>query len=184
LVKKEKNDMDKELLNKLDKQFGLSNVRQQRANLAFVSVDKEKVLPLATHLKTSEGYVHMVLLTAVDWKEEGEFQLTYILNHPGRKHDLGIRTRIDRDKAEMESIHHLWKQAATYQRELKEMFGITFPGSPGLDEAFFLEGWDNMPPMRREFDTKQYSEDTYFSRPGRATKDPASHMKDKLYPDE
>jgi NADH-quinone oxidoreductase subunit C len=47
-----------------------------------------------------------------------------------------------------------------------------------------LEGWDDIPPMRREFDTKKYSEETYFPRPGRETKDPAEHMKKKLYPDE
>jgi NADH-quinone oxidoreductase subunit C len=38
--------------------------------------------------------------------------------------------------------------------------------------------------MRREFDTKKYSEETYFPRPGRKTNDPAEHMKKKLYPDE
>ncbi|MBN2781385.1 MAG: NADH-quinone oxidoreductase subunit C, partial [Candidatus Marinimicrobia bacterium] len=81
-------------------------------------------------------------------------------------------------------IHHLWKQAATYQRELKEMFGIDFPGSPRIDEPFILEGWQDIPPYRRDFDTKKYSEETYFPRPGRTTHDPADYMKQKLYPEE
>ncbi|WP_416208189.1 NADH-quinone oxidoreductase subunit C [Halomonas sp.] len=34
------------------------------------------------------------------------------------------------------------------QRELKEMFGIDFPGSPRVDEPFVLESWDDIPPMR------------------------------------
>jgi NADH-quinone oxidoreductase subunit C len=73
---------------------------------------------------------------------------------------------------------------ATYQRELKEMFGIDFQGSPRVNEAFILEGWDNIPPMRRDFDTKKYSEETYFPREGRGTNDPSEYMKQKLYPNE
>ncbi|HUX52087.1 MAG TPA: NADH-quinone oxidoreductase subunit C [Spirochaetia bacterium] len=85
---------------------------------------------------------------------------------------------------EMESIHHLWAQAATYQRELKEMFGVHFPGSPRVDEEFALEGWKDIPPMRRDFDTRDYSERTFFPRPGRVTHDPVEYMKKQMYPDQ
>ncbi|MGM0407978.1 MAG: NADH-quinone oxidoreductase subunit C, partial [Bacteroidota bacterium] len=121
---------------------------------------------------------------AVDWIEDNKFQLTYLLNNPEKKSDIGVKVLIDRENPEMESIHHLWKQAKTYQRELREMFGINFPGSPKVDEPFILEGWTDIPPYRRDFDTKKYSEETYFPRPGRSTNDPATYMKQKLYPDE
>ena len=124
------------------------------------------------------------MISCADWIEKGEFQLTYILNHPEKKLDVGVRTFIDREEATTESIHHLWEHAPTFQREIKEMYGIDFPGSPRVDEPFLLEGWDNIPPMRRDFDTKKYSEETYFPRPGRGTNDPAEYMKQKLYPDE
>jgi NADH-quinone oxidoreductase subunit C len=171
-------------IDNIKKHFQISEIEEQRGDLFFVSIDREETISLVTYLRDYEGFSHFVLLTAVDWIEEGEFQLTYLLNHPEKKLDLGVRTRIDRENATMESAHHLWEHVATYQRELKEMFGIDFPGSPRLDEEFMLEGWDDVPPMRREFDTKQYSEDTYFPRPGRETNDPAEHMKKKLYPDE
>ena len=64
------------------------------------------------------------------------------------------------------------------------MYGIDFPGSPRVDESFILEGWDDIPPMRREFDTKKYSEEIFFPREGRETNDPEEYMKKKLYPDE
>jgi hypothetical protein len=38
--------------------------------------------------------------------------------------------------------------------------------------------------MRREFDTKAYSEARYVPRPGRTTHDTTEHMKEKLYPEE
>ena len=51
-----------------------------------------------------------------------------------------------------------------------------------IDDGFVLEGWDNIPPMRKDFDTKKYVEETYYPRDGRTTKDPSEHMEEKLYP--
>ena len=173
-----------ELINKLQKSFKLSDVKHQRDNLAFVSVKKDSTLDLVIHCRDYEGFSHFVMLSCVDWIEDGKFQLTYLLNNPTKKYDLGIRTFISRDQASMTSAHTLWRQIATYQRELKEMYGIDFPGSPRVDESFILEGWDEIPPMRRDFDTYKYSEETYFPREGRGTNDPATYMKTKLYPNE
>ncbi len=139
---------------------------------------------MLSYLKEFEGFSVLVLITAVDWLEDGKFQITYILNHPDNKQDLLIRAFISREQAEMTSIHQLWGHAATFQREMKEMFGIDFPGSPRVDEPFLLEGWDDIPPMRRDFDTKAYTEATFFPRPGRESNDPAEYMKKRLYPDE
>jgi NADH-quinone oxidoreductase subunit C len=160
--------------------FNISDIVQKRNNLSFVTCQKVKTIALITHLKNNLGFTHFVLLTAVDWIEDGLFQLTYILNNPEDKLDIAVRTMILRDEAEMETAHKLWQHVATYQRELKEMFGINFPGSPRVDENFILEGWDDIPPYRRDFDTKKYSEETFFPRPGRETNDPAEYMKKKL----
>ncbi|MFP3960329.1 MAG: NADH-quinone oxidoreductase subunit C, partial [Spirochaetaceae bacterium] len=132
------------------------------------------------------GYRHLAFFTAIDYIEEGTFRLVYMLHNYGLRHDLGVMVDIDRqgEGCRMESIHHLWPAAETYQRELREMFGIDFPGSPRLEEDFALEGWDGTPPMRREFDTRAYSEETYYARPGRHTHDTRAHMKEKLYPSE
>lgn len=172
------------LINKLSEQFPLSSFEEKNKYLAFVNIDKKHAVAFINHLRDFEDFTHLVLLTAVDWIEEDKFQLTYLLNNASRKIDLGIRVFIERENAEMYSIHHLWKQAATYQRELKEMFGIHFPGSPRIDKNFILEGWEEIPPYRRDFDTKKYSEETYFPRPGRSTNDPSEYMKQKLYPND
>jgi len=164
--------------------FKIIEIEEQRKDLSFITILKEQAISLITYLRDIKEYKHLVLLTAVDWIEDNKFQLTYLLNNPEKKSDIGVKVLIDRENPEMESIHHLWKQAKTYQRELREMFGINFPGSPKVDEPFILEGWTDIPPYRRDFDTKKYSEETYFPRPGRSTNDPETYMKQKLYPDE
>jgi len=172
------------LLEKIKSEFGVFDCVRKKENQTFCSVEKKDLLPLITWLKTSEGFINLILITPVDWIEDGKFQITYLINNPDTKQDLGIRTFINRENESMVSIHELWGHAATFQREMKEMFGIDFPGSPRVDEPFLLEGWDDIPPMRREFDTKKYAEETYFPRPGRQSHDPAEYMKQKLYPDE
>jgi len=173
----------RDLYHRLRSRFELGEVTEQRADLWFVTVERDWLRPLLIHLRDREGFTHLVILTAVDWIEDGRFQLTYLLNNRVAGQDLGVRVMIDRDGASMESIHELWPTAATYQRELREMFGIDFPESPGVDEEFILEGWNDIPPYRRDFDTLRYAEENFSQRPGRETRDPAKHMKDELYPD-
>ncbi len=174
------------IIENIKNKFSLSDV--DSAHGWYITCEKNDAVGLLAHLKTAEGFTHLVLITAVDWIEDGKFQLTYLLNNPKSKTRLGVRTFIERsvwpEESEMESAHHLWPAAKTYQRELHEMFGIDFPESPEVNDPLILEYWDDIPPYRRDFDTKKYSEDTYFPREGRSTNDPAEYMKEKLYPNE
>lgn len=173
----------KTLYANLKERFSLGELTTQRDDLAFITLDRSQLRAVLQYLRDVEGYSHLVLLTAVDWLEDGQFQLTYLVNNRMKAVDIGLRVMIPRENAEMESVHDLWPTAATYQRELREMFGIDFPGSPGLYDDFILEGWTEVPPYRRDFDTKKFAEENFTHRPGRETKDPAKHMKEQLYPD-
>lgn len=173
----------KKLVNRLKSRVALKGVVHQRGDLVFATVAAKNLRAALTYLRDSEGFSHLVLLTAVDWLEDGQFQLTYLINNRTDARDIGIRVLLPRDGASMESIHDLWPTAATYQRELREMFGIDFPGSPRVNEEFILEGWVHMPPYRRDFDTLKFSHENFQHRDGRETRDPAKHMKQKLYPE-
>lgn len=172
----------RDLYEKLTTLFPLGEFTEQRPNLCFVDVPQEQLIAALTRLRDHEGYTHLVLLTAVDWIEEGQFQLTYLLSNRTENKDIGLRVMLPRQGTVMASIHDLWPTAATYQRELREMFGIDFPDSPGVYEEFILEGWNDIPPYRRDFDTLKYAHDSYAQRPGRETRDPETHMKQQLYP--
>lgn len=176
--------MDTKVVIALQKQFQLTEIKAVHGGLSFVTAAKEQCVSLLKTLKDSYGYQHLILLTAVDYIEEERFQLTYLLNNPDTFTDLGVRVFISREQESMYTIHDLWPAAATYQRELKEMFGIDFPESPGVDDPFILEGWHNTPPYRREFDTRSFADQFYHQRGGRTTNDPASFMKEKMYPNE
>ena len=171
------------LYENLAKVVPLGEITLQRANLAFITLDRAHLRAALYHLRDHGGYTHLVLLTAVDWIEDDLFQLTYLLSNRKAAMDVGLRVMLPREAASMDTIHDIWPTAATYQRELREMFGIDFPDSPRVNEEFILEGWQDMPPYRRDFDTKKFSEENFAHREGRVTHDPAEHMKKQLYPD-
>lgn len=176
--------MTNDWIQQIEQKFQVQVSPSRKPGQWIVDISAEKLILALEYLKSYLGFEHLVLLTAVDYIEIEVFQLTYIVNHPVRKEDLIIRVKISRQLSSMESAHHLWPTIATYQRELKEMFGIDFPGSPGVDEPFILEGWDGIPPYRRDFDTKAFASQFYHQRPGRTTHDPEEYMKEKLYPNE
>jgi NADH-quinone oxidoreductase subunit C len=163
--------------------FGVTDVRQQNEHLFFVTSPGALLPSLFIHLRDKEGFTHLTFLTAVDFIENRQFQLTYMLHNYGSGMSLAVLVFIGRDNPTIQSIHTLWEQARVFQQELREMFGIDFPGSPRIEENFALEGWQDMPPMRRDFNTREYSEKTFFPRPGRHSENPREYMKKKLYPD-
>jgi len=141
-----------------------------------VYADKNMVSSILLFAKKQLGYIHMAHMTCVDWIDQGEFELVYTIYSPIEKITLFVKTRIDRENPEMENIDSIWDQANTYEREVREMFGIEFPGLVG-EHDFILEDWDQIPPMRKEFDTHKYSAETFFSRPGR---EDAKEVRDEL----
>jgi len=171
-----------EILDRLQRNFSISDISVRKPGLVTLKVGKDSAEILIRELRDREGYTHLNFIACIDYIEDGIFTLVYMLHNYASKETLGVHVDIDRESAEMTSIHTLWAQAWTYQRELREMYGINFPGSPRLEEDFCLEGWDQIPPMRREFDTKAFSEERFGHREGRHSEVPRDHMKVELYP--
>ena len=140
--------------------------RVKRIRRVEASVSKALTPSVLVHAKNVLGYKALSHISCVDWIEDEHFELVYILWNPDEKIQLLIKTLISRENATMENIDTIWRQANTYQREMREMFGIEFPGFVG-EKEFLLEDWDDMPPMRRDFDTKEFVKEAFFLRPGR-----------------
>jgi len=154
----------------LQERFGKFDVRVQRADLVRIDVPRKDIIPVLSYLRSETPFVQLTHMTVVDWIEDGEFELMYLVTAPALLVSLMICFRFPRD-AEVESVFNLWLQAETYEQEINEMFGIHFPGSPRQGVPFILEGWADIPPMRREFDTVAYCERVHPERAGRVSEE-------------
>lgn len=146
--------------------FEILEQTQRGERQAFLRVPKTQVLSLLALLKQGHGFVTLATVACADWMEDEVFGLTYLLETAARDRVLGVQTHIGRAGDELETCIPLWPQAEIFERELHEMFGIPIVGHPSLGD-FMLEGWTHTPPMRREFDTLKFVQETYEMREGR-----------------
>ncbi len=154
------------LTEKIKDSFGNVSAKDYDGNRLDLHVDTKTIPQILTFLKVNMGYIHLSHMSCVDWLEDGEFEIVYIVWSPTEKVKIFVKTRINREKPILPNIDMIWPQANTYERELREMFGIEVDGLVAAEE-FLLEDWEGMPPMRRDFKTEEYAQDTFWSREGR-----------------
>ena len=158
---------EQELLDHLIEHFGdkiAGNVKRKETVEIFASTNTLEDILL--YAKERLGYIHLSHFSSVDWIEENEFELMYAIWSPKDKITIMIKVRVDRDNPVAPNIDYLWRHANTHEREIREMYGIQFTDLVG-EQDFALEDWKEIPPMRRDFDTAEYSMKTYFDRSGR-----------------
>ncbi|GAA4687701.1 NADH-quinone oxidoreductase subunit C [Phytohabitans rumicis] len=88
-------------------------------------------------------------LSAVDELAEG-FAIVAHLWSTSRRHGVLVRTRVPRDAAAVESVVAIYPGAAWHERETHEMFGVDFPGHPGLTPLLLPPEFEGHP-LRKEF---------------------------------
>ena len=138
----------------------------------MVNVKEDQVLVVLRFSK-DRRFDHLALMSCIDWIEEKEFELVYILTgymqrdeeYTGReKTHLIIKTRIPRQRPRFETAIGVFSNAEPYEREIHELFGITFEGHPRLTPLFLERDYD-IPPFRKDFDTRKYVEDVFGNIP-------------------
>ncbi len=163
------NDIKQELLaeqtfaDQIQKTFKTAGVRVIRKRRIEVVMRADLIPPYLTHAKNQHNFEHLSHISCVDWLEEGHFELVYILWSYTMEMQLIVKCRIPRHTPQFTSIQNIWEHAGTYEREIHEMYGITFAGNDNLGD-FLLEDWEGPPPMRRDFDTVKYSEENFKDR--------------------
>jgi len=169
-------EKEQQIVDQLINTFQNLSGKVKRERRVEVSVSKKLIPSVLSYVKDQLSFTHMSHMSCVDWLEDEHFELIYILWSPDFKIQLLVKTLINRENPSIENVDMIWGQLNTYQREIREMFGIEFTGMIGKEE-FILEDWDDMPPMRRDFDTAEFIKEAYFSRPGR---EDAKNVRDEI----
>jgi NADH-quinone oxidoreductase subunit C len=116
--------------------------------ITTVLVPVGDLLSTIGRVRTQLGYSRFVDLTAVDRLEhEGRFELVYLFYSMEQKAWLRIKTRTD---AEAPSITPSVPGANWFERELFDLFGITFSGHPNLARIMLPDTWQGFPLRRTE----------------------------------
>jgi NADH-quinone oxidoreductase subunit C len=108
---------------------------QFRGDLCW-TVPADSVYSVLTQLRDEAGMAMLIDVTAVDLLEMPEatdrFRVVYLLLDPESGRRLEVRTMVNDPNPQLPSVFPLWRSADWLEREVFDMFGISFPGHPDL----------------------------------------------------
>ncbi len=128
-------------------------------NVIYLKIANKEYLNIAKYFK-EHRFRRLLTVSAVDWVDEGLFEVYFILHSISDNFYIKVSTSISRKKAEIESLCDVWPNAELHERETWEMFKIIFKGNTML-KSFFLENWIGPPPFRKDFDWREYVKDNF-----------------------
>jgi NADH-quinone oxidoreductase subunit C/D len=137
--------------------FGDAILAEQLTRDAFPTlwVTSDKVNDVLRHLKTGVDLPYSMLydLTAIDERvrnhrqdqPESDFTVVYHLLSYDRNDDIRIKVPLTETSAALPTVTNLWQSANWYEREVWDLFGITFDGHPHLKRILMPSTWKGHP---------------------------------------
>jgi NADH-quinone oxidoreductase subunit C len=116
-----------------------------------ICVTPESLLGVMTYLKDTQGqeYDYFNYVTAVDFYDH--FEVVYRLTSTVHNTTVGIKAQLPgRENLCIASVTPLWQGADFQEREIFDLFGISFEGHYNLRRIFLWEGYDGHP-LRKDF---------------------------------
>ncbi len=112
-------------------------------------VPMDRLLEVAGHLRAT-GFDVCTDVTATDWPPRPErFDVIYCLYSIRDRHRLRLKVRAA-DGAAVPSVTGIWPMANWLEREVFDMFGITFAGHPDLRRILMPDEWQGYP-QRKDY---------------------------------
>ncbi len=89
-------------------------------------------------------------LTAVDWPKKNVIEVVYHLFSYQHRHGIVLKVEADRSNPVVPSVEGVWKAANFMEREVYDLFGVTFTGHPDLRRILLPDDWVGYP-LRKDY---------------------------------
>jgi len=122
----------------------IAEVLDQKGD-TLVYVKREALKRVMHSLKSDADFRFDVLmdLFAVDylhWEEKSQrFEIVYNLFSTARNRRLFVKTAVPEKDANVDSVVSVWPAADWFEREVWDMFGVSFKGHPNLKRILMYE---------------------------------------------
>ena len=140
----------------LRRQFGsaIRRVTESRGRtIVHVEAARNREILAWLHDDPEQAYDFLVDLTAVEYRDgDRPIEVVYELFSIPRK--VALRVKVDLPKAqplEVDSVVPVWAGANWMEREVYDMFGITFRDHPDLRRILMWETYAEGHPLRKDF---------------------------------
>jgi NADH-quinone oxidoreductase subunit C len=122
-----------------------------------IGVRPEDLLKMMSELKALDQFQFsmFVNVTCVDWmdRREPRFDVVYQLLSLEHRHRLCVKVAVCEEKPEVESVVSLWPGAAFMEREVWDMYGVTFLNNGDLRRILLYDEFEGHP-LRKDYPLK------------------------------
>lgn len=116
-----------------------------------VVLESSAIVNACTLLRDHAEFDFLAALTAVDyWPEEPRFKIVYQLYSLPQKVFLGLNVFISSKDAELPTMETVFPNANWHEREIFDMFGISFEGHSDLRRIIMPHDWQGHP-LRKDY---------------------------------
>ncbi|MFD7508662.1 NADH-quinone oxidoreductase subunit C, partial [Streptomyces sp. NPDC059853] len=131
-------------------EFGADAVVSEAYGLRTVDVPAERWLAALRTARDELGCTFFDWLSAVDEGADGFRVCAHVVALGAPPRGLLLRTLLPREAPSLRSATGVYAGAAWHERETREMFGVDFPGHPGLEPLLLPESFEGHP-LRKDF---------------------------------
>ncbi len=134
---------------------GLLDVVEQRGETTLV-LQPESIAAVCQALRDAPAlrYNFLADITAVDWYErDPRFDIVYHLLSLETRAVVRLKVRVgapDEEAPAVPSVTSVWPTADWYEREIYDLFGVSFTGHPSLRRILMPEDWVGHP-LRKDY---------------------------------
>lgn len=135
----------------IDRRFSdaIKGAKQEFGQL-ILTIAPEHIVQVCRLLKDEAGFERLSGVTAVDWwPREPRFELVYLLHSIRNNARLRLSLRVREDE-EVDSVCSVWRGANWYEREVFDLFGVTFRNHPNLERIMMPADWEGHP-LRKDY---------------------------------
>ena len=118
-----------------------------------VWIDDTRSLEILKFLRDDPAHRYDMMsdVTAVDYGGGRPVEVVYQMFSTVHKRALRIRCPLPLDAMEIDSVVGLWKSADWLEREVYDLFGVTFRGHPDLRRILMPDDYAEGHPLRKDF---------------------------------
>jgi NADH-quinone oxidoreductase subunit C len=129
-----------------------------------VTVRKEDIFEICAFLKENLGYNLLTDVTAVDYMgKTPRFMMVYHLCSLPKRERLRLKAPVDESDPTIDSLFPIWKAANWLEREVFDLFGITFNNHPDLRRILMPADWIGHP-LRKDYPLQGPGREPYQGR--------------------
>jgi NADH-quinone oxidoreductase subunit C len=140
---------ESQMVAKLRAHYG-SGIKEASTYLGqqYLVVDSSVICEILLRMRDDELFDYCVDITAVHYpKRETQFDIVYVLYSFHNNERVRIKTQIKEGET-LRSAFPIWPTSNWLEREVFDMFGITFEGHPDLKRILMPDGWTGHPLLK------------------------------------